>query len=69
MVDLAAERKRLEKELANVDGQISRAQGLLGNQNFVGKAPEQVVQRERDKLKELAARRQQVAASLAQLGV
>ena len=69
MVDLAAERKRLEKELANVDGQISRAQGLLGNQNFVGKAPEQVVQRERDKLKELAARRQQVAASLAQLGL
>ena len=69
MVDLAAERKRLEKELANVDGQISRAQGLLGNQNFVGKAPAQVVQRERDKLKELAARRQQVAASLAQLGL
>ena len=69
MVDLAAERKRLEKELANVDGQISRAQGLLGNQNFVGKAPEQVVQRERDKLEELAAQREQVAASLAQLGL
>ena len=69
MVDLAAERKRLEKELANVDGQISRAQGLLGNQNFVGKAPAQVVQRERDKLKELAAQREQVAASLAQLGL
>ena len=69
MVDLAAERKRLEKELANVDGQIGRAQGLLGNQNFVGRAPAQVVQRERDKLKELAAQREQVAASLAQLGL
>ena len=69
MVDQAAERKRLEKELANVDGQISRAQGLLGNQNFVGRAPEQVVQRERAKLEELAAQREQVAASLAQLGL
>ena len=67
MVDLAAERKRLEKELTNVDRQISRAAGLLDNQNFVGRAPEQVVQRERDKLKELEARRQQVTASLAQL--
>ena len=69
MVDLAAERKRLEKELANVDGQIGRAQGLLGNQNFVGRAPEHVVQRERDKLEELTAQREQVAASIAQLGL
>ena len=67
MVDLVAERKRIEKELANVEGQISRTAGLLGNENFVGRAPEQVVQRERDKLKELEARREQVNASLAQL--
>ena len=69
MVDLAAERKRLEKELANVEGQINRTEGLLGNENFVGRAPEQVVQRERDKLKELASQREQVSASLAQLGL
>ena len=67
MVDLVAERKRIEKELANVEGQISRTAGLLGNENFVGRAPEQVVQRERDKLKELEARREQVNAGLAQL--
>ena len=69
MVDLDAERKRLEKELANVEGQINRTEGLLGNENFVGRAPEQVVQRERDKLKELESQRTQVAASLAQLGL
>ena len=69
MVDLEAERNRLQKELSNVDGQISRATGLLSNENFVGKAPEQVVQRERDKLEELESRRQQVAASLAHLKV
>ena len=67
MVDLAAERKRIEKELANVEGQISRTAGLLSNENFVDRAPEQVVQRERDKLKELEALREQVNASLAQL--
>ena len=31
MVDLAAERKRIEKELANVDKQLARIDGLLGN--------------------------------------
>ncbi len=67
MVDLAAERNRIEKELANVEGQISRTAGLLSNENFVDRAPEQVVQRERDKLKELEALREQVNASLAQL--
>jgi len=69
MVDLDAERKRIEKELANVEGQINRTEGLLGNENFVGRAPEQVVQRERDKLKELEAQRAQVSASLSQLGL
>ena len=68
MVDMAAEQKRLQKELDNVDNQINRATGLLSNENFVGRAPEQVVQRERDKLEELESRRVQVAASLAQLG-
>ena len=67
MVDLEAERKRLQKELDNVDNQINRAAGLLSNENFVVKAPEQVVQRERDKLEDLNAQRKQVAASLEQL--
>ena len=67
MVDLEAERKRLQKELDNVDNQISRTTGLLNNENFVGKAPEQVVQRERDKLEDLNAQRVQVSSSLEQL--
>ncbi len=67
MVDLEAERKRLQKELDNVDNQINRTTGLLSNENFVGKAPEQVVQRERDKLEDLQAQRVQVSSSLEQL--
>ncbi len=67
MVDMEAEEKRLQKEIANIDGQISRASGLLNNENFVAKAPEHVVQRERDKLEELESQREQVGASLEQL--
>ena len=67
MVDLEAERKRLHKELDNVDNQINRTTGLLDNENFIAKAPGQVVQRERDKLEDLKAQRDQVTASLDQL--
>jgi valyl-tRNA synthetase len=44
----AAERERLGKEIA-------RAEGKLGNQGFVAKAPEQVVRAEREKLERLRA--------------
>lgn len=67
MVELEAERKRLQRDLDNLEKQINRATGLLGNQNFVARAPEHVVGRERDKLQELESRRKQVAASMAQL--
>ncbi len=67
MVDLEAERRRLGKELADIERQIARAEGLLNNEKFVSKAPERVVQRERDKLKELQTRQERIAESLAQL--
>ena len=67
MVDLEAERKRLQKELDNVDNQINRTTGLLDNENFIAKAPEHVVQRERDKLEDLKGQRVQVSSSLEQL--
>ena len=49
MVDLGAERSRLEKELADVSTQIERLQSLLASP-FADKAPGNVVQKERDKL-------------------
>ncbi len=67
MVDLEAERRRLEKELAQVEQQIARSQGLLANPGFLDKAPESVVQREREKLAELQARRERIQTSLAAL--
>jgi valyl-tRNA synthetase len=49
MVDLEQERARLEKELAEAESQIERLEKLLGG-DFASKAPETVVQKEREKL-------------------
>lgn len=67
LVDLDAERERLAKELENIDQQIRRTEGLLGNDSFVSKAKPEVVQRERDKLSALTASRRSVEERLAEL--
>ena len=68
MVDLEREQERLKKALATVEGDIARAQGLLGNERFVGKAPAEVVQKEREKLAAAEERRKALAARLEMLG-
>jgi len=50
MVDLAAERERLVKEVEALSAVIVRSEGLLANEDFTRKAPVQVVDREREKL-------------------
>jgi valyl-tRNA synthetase len=52
-VDLEADRKRREQQRQSLLGEIKRAEGKLANDGFVAKAPEQVVQAERDKLEAL----------------
>ncbi|MBX3065475.1 MAG: valine--tRNA ligase [Anaerolineae bacterium] len=64
MVDLGAERERLLKELESVKAQIDQKEKLLGNEGFTSRAKPDVVQRERDKLAELAATRASVEARL-----
>ena len=66
MVDLTEERARLQNELAELDKQIARSEGLLGGA-FAQRAPENVVQRERDKLAELLSSRTTVAQRLKSL--
>jgi valyl-tRNA synthetase len=56
LVDLDGERERLAKDLADIEGRIARSQGLLGG-DFAQKAPDHIVQRERDKLADLQAER------------
>src|SRR4051794_13316636 len=52
-VDLEADQKRRAKQRETLQAEIRRAEGKLGNQGFVAKAPEAVVQAERDKLEAL----------------
>ena len=68
LIDLEAERARLRKELEAAEADIARREGRLANQGFVAKAPEQVVQRERDGLVTVRATADRLRERLAQLG-
>ena len=50
MVDLAAEKKRLEKDLEQTGAEVKRLEARLQDENFMTKAPEAVVEKERQKL-------------------
>jgi len=50
LVDLDAERARLDKELKRVAAEIAKCEGKLGNATFVGNAPAAVVDQERQRL-------------------
>ncbi|NQT74661.1 MAG: valine--tRNA ligase [Chloroflexi bacterium] len=52
MVDIEAEKMRLQKEIEGVQSQIARTEGKLQNEQFTSKAPAQVVERERTSLSE-----------------
>jgi valyl-tRNA synthetase len=54
-VDAEAEARRARERLELLGKEIARARGRLANQGFVAKAPEAVVQAERDKLARLEA--------------
>ena len=50
LIDFAQEIERLDKEETRLNKEIARAEGMLGNEKFVSKAPESKVQEERKKL-------------------
>jgi valyl-tRNA synthetase len=52
-IDVAAERERLNKELARIEKQIETAERQLANQNFLAKAPAHVVEGLKKQLEEL----------------
>jgi valyl-tRNA synthetase len=49
-IDIEAERARMDKEIARLQGEITKAQSKLGNAGFVDKAPPAVVAQEQDRL-------------------
>jgi valyl-tRNA synthetase len=52
LIDKDAELARLNKEIERLEKEVQRLNGKLNNDSFVGKAPEAVVQKEREKLAE-----------------
>ncbi len=64
MIDLQAERARLEKELAHVENGVARSQKLLSNEGFIAKAPAEVVEKEREKLTQLQDQAQKLRGRL-----
>ena len=67
VVDLKAERARLDKELKKIDGEITKIEKKLANEQFLAKAPEEVVQGEREKRDEAVLLRGKVAEALGRL--
>jgi valyl-tRNA synthetase len=53
LIDKDAEINRLNKEMAKLDKIIKQSSGKLSNENYVAKAPADVVAKEKEKLAEL----------------
>jgi len=67
VVDLAAERARLTKEMQKVDADIARVDAKLSNPNFMARAPGEVVEEEQEKREEAVARKAKIVEALARL--
>ncbi|MEY4556571.1 MAG: hypothetical protein RL093_1690, partial [Pseudomonadota bacterium] len=67
LIDVAAERARLTKEIAAFDSDIGHVNKKLGNPNFVDRAAPEVVDEQRQKLAEAEAGKAKLQAALARL--
>jgi len=54
-MDVAAERARLAKEIARLEGEVGRAQAKLSNESFVARAPQAVVAQEQQRIADFTA--------------
>lgn len=64
LVDYSKELERLEKEAEKLKSEIKRASGKLSNEKFTSKAPEKVVQEERNKLVKYEGMLEEVNSSI-----
>jgi valyl-tRNA synthetase len=67
VIDVAAERARLGKEMQKADADIGRVDAKLNNPNFMARAPEEVVEEEKQKREEAVARKAKIAEALERL--
>ena len=60
MIDLDKEIERMEKEIEEMEFEIKRAEGKLNNEGFVNNAPADLVEGEREKLKEYQEKKEKL---------
>ena len=67
-IDVAAEKARLSKEIARIDGEITKANAKLGNEAFVAKAPAAVIDQEKKRVADFGTTLTRLRDQLARLG-
>jgi valyl-tRNA synthetase len=68
IIDFAAEKTRLAKEIEKLHAEAKKIEAKLGNADFVARAPEEVVDENRERLAEAQSRAEKLAAALQRLG-
>jgi valyl-tRNA synthetase len=67
VIDLGAERARLEKEIAKCDADIQRVDKKLENKDFVARAPQEILDLENERRREAEERRAKILEALERL--
>jgi valyl-tRNA synthetase len=66
-IDVKAERERLSKEIARLEGEIAKANGKLSSESFVARAPAAVVAQEKERVATFGATLAKMQEQLAKL--
>ncbi|MGO4351338.1 valine--tRNA ligase [Rhizobium sp. RAF36] len=67
LIDLSAEKSRLEKAIGKTEGEMARINGKLSNEKFVANANPEVVEAERERLTELQGQMESLTVALARV--
>jgi valyl-tRNA synthetase len=67
VIDLDAERARLAKEIQKLDVDVGKIDAKLGNADFIKRAPEEVVEEQRERRDEAQARKAKMEEALGRL--
>jgi valyl-tRNA synthetase len=67
VIDLAAEKIRLDKEIAKAEADIKRVDAKLSNEKFLANAPDEIVEEEKEKREAAVARKAKILEALERL--